>query len=457
MRNLSSYVVVFLLGSIGWACAVPAPTPIPGPTNDIEATVEARLQETIQAIPTPTATTAPTPTTTPLPTPTKSPTATPTALPKPVPTPTATILDPYQVIQQSIVKIVAQTSLGHVQGSGVIIGDGEYVITNAHVIDRAVGTIEVSLHPESGPRLLTDGQVVFKSDDIDLALLKIEDSLGKPIEISRTLPNLGDSLILGGFPGIGGETLTATRGTVAGFQFDGATIKFDGQLGSGSSGGAAVNQQGKMVGIATRSSGEASAGSLGILLSAPVVSAALATELLENFRSEAMRIDSQYPLSILGIPAVATVLDGWDTSVTIGYFDMRAPNTTTAFLTEDYLVVGIFSMDRTPNETPKDILDRLIAESEGAYEIVPNSGIRPPIGFSNCVLVHNDERFEMSRFDARGTVVGAWWVSVAGLYSRFCISQTTQTTIIGFVESPSSEVSNDNRRWLAPPTIVLIK
>ena len=466
LGKLRSFVVLFAVGSIAWACTGSAPTAAPAPTVDIEAavaaavkgaiptpdtrptpdidaTVEARVQAAIAAIPTPT----PNPTALPIPTPTPTPSPAPTLLP----------FDPYQVIQRSVVKITLRTHRGRSQGSGVIVGNGQHVITNAHVIDGAIGPIKVSLHPESGPSVETGGKVVFKGENIDLALLRIENSIGRPLEWSRTLPHLGDDLILGGFPGIGGDTLTATKGTVAGFQYDGAEIKFDGQLGSGSSGGAAVDQQGKLVGIATRSSGESSAGSLGILLSAPIVSAALARALLEDAQSTDKGFSSLFPLPIIGVPAAATLPDGWEIWVTFGYFDMRALGTATNIVNSDYRVVGVFKTYPGPNESSEDLLMRLITESEGEYEIVPNSQIEPPEGFSDCVLVFNDERYEISRFEARGTVIGTSWLSAAGLYTRFCVSQTAERTIIGFVESPTSDVSAGDRLLLSPPNIALDK
>ena len=96
---------VAVLGEEPTDTPVPTATPIPVPTPNIEATVEARLEATVQAMPTdtpaptetptpvptptPTATPSPTPTATPTPIPTAAPTATPTATPAPVPTATA--------------------------------------------------------------------------------------------------------------------------------------------------------------------------------------------------------------------------------------------------------------------------------------------------------------------------------------------------------------------------------
>ena len=70
------------------------PTVTPTPTPDIEATVEARIQATMEAIPTP--------------------------------TPTPVHLNPYHVIQQSVVKIISRTSQGASQGSGVMVGRGDH-------------------------------------------------------------------------------------------------------------------------------------------------------------------------------------------------------------------------------------------------------------------------------------------------------------------------------------------
>ena len=401
------------------------PTVIPVPTPDIEATVEARIQATMEAIPTPT------------------------------PTPTQVHLNPYHAIQQSVVKIISRTSQGASQGSGVMVGRGDHVITNAHVIDGAIGTIEVSFHPESGPPVVTKGQVLFIDEHVDLALIKVENPVGEPIEVSRGLPALGDTLVLGGFPKIGGETLTATRGTVAGFDSNGAVIKFDGQLGHGNSGGPAVNTEGKMVGIATMTSSEPSGGQLGLLLSITALGHKVVRALLEDSQLEMQGSDFRYLLQVVGIPADATVPEGWDIVVNFGYFDMRAPGTATDVLDKDYRVVGIFTRDLVVGESAEEILDRIVAESEGGFDIVPDSQINLPEGFSGCVLLYSDSRFEMSNYGARGSVIGNGWVSVAGLHTRFCVGQTATKTVIGYVESPNRESSKEDGQLLSSSITIL--
>ena len=68
------------------------PTPTPTPTTNVEATIASGVQATMEAMPTPTATPEPTPTHTPTPTatPVPTPTHTPTPTATPVPTPTHT-------------------------------------------------------------------------------------------------------------------------------------------------------------------------------------------------------------------------------------------------------------------------------------------------------------------------------------------------------------------------------
>ena len=69
---------------------------------------------------------------------------------------------------------------------------------------------------------------------------------------------LGDKISIFGYPGIGGETVTYTAGNVAGFSGEKgvreprAWIKTDATIAGGNSGGTAVNQHGRLIGIPTQ-------------------------------------------------------------------------------------------------------------------------------------------------------------------------------------------------------------
>src|SRR5690606_30985477 len=67
---------------------------------------------------------------------------------------------------------------------------------------------------------------------------------------------IGDDLYILGYPAIGGDTITFTRGLVAGFTGDSqlgtrAWIKTDAAISGGNSGGLAANAAGQLIGVPT--------------------------------------------------------------------------------------------------------------------------------------------------------------------------------------------------------------
>ena len=84
------------------------------------------------------------------------------------------------------------------------------------------------------------------------------------MELRATAVSIGDSLHFVGYPGIGGTgsraSITYTLGVVAGFQQTsyGYEIKTDGEINSGSSGGAALDSSFRLVGVPTSIVGEES-------------------------------------------------------------------------------------------------------------------------------------------------------------------------------------------------------
>jgi hypothetical protein len=158
-------------------------------------------------------------------------------------------------------------------GSGSLVSPDGKILTNAHVVaddpschyDRlGVALVETSDEP---PRLEYLAEVVAFDEALDLAVARIATDLdGNPVE-PVDLPHvaigdsgmvgLGDSLRILGFPGIGGDTITFTRGAVSGFVAQRgvddprAWIKTDATIAGGNSGGMAVNEAGELVAIPT--------------------------------------------------------------------------------------------------------------------------------------------------------------------------------------------------------------
>ena len=174
-------------------------------------------------------------------------------------------------------------------GSGTIISPDGLILTNCHVADPlSMGMspydipridylgVSLTIRSDQLPKLSYLAEVVASDPYLDLAVIRVTHKLDlSPVNrASLNLPYLepgnsddleiGDELNIFGYPGIGGETLTFTRGVVSGFTLDAsidgrAWIKTDTTIAGGNSGGTAVNQDGFLVGVPT----EAGRGGLG--------------------------------------------------------------------------------------------------------------------------------------------------------------------------------------------------
>jgi S1-C subfamily serine protease len=156
-------------------------------------------------------------------------------------------------------------------GSGVLLRSDGIVITNHHVItntrtNRSYDEIFLSL-PSDGDSASLSTRYRLKplliNKDYDLVLLRVEsDAAGKPVPKSWRFPSIeiGDSrkiktlddLFIIGFPEKGGSTATVSHGVVEGKDLLANWIKTDARVIHGNSGGAAVNNEGKLVGIPTK-------------------------------------------------------------------------------------------------------------------------------------------------------------------------------------------------------------
>ena len=137
-------------------------------------------------------------------------------------------------------------------GSGVIV-DGElgYIITNAHVIDRAD---EIKVFTKDGDEY--DAEILGSDKGTDIALLKISsDEMMPEIQLGNSdTVRVGDSVVAIGAPF--GLSQTVTSGIISalgrpqmtadGF---GEMIQTDAAINPGNSGGALINLDGKLIGI----------------------------------------------------------------------------------------------------------------------------------------------------------------------------------------------------------------
>jgi len=174
-------------------------------------------------------------------------------------------------------------------GSGTIVLDGGYVLTNAHVTLRESGQpcdldVWAVESPDSDPEWLASARVAEGGIDVehDLAVIRLFDHWGSPVRAEGRAPirigdhelEVGDEVKVLGFPGMGGIKITITPGeqsgwwTGAGDGWAGDFYKTSATMGPGVSGGAAFDaQSGDFVGVPTggSSSGEDEGQSLGLI------------------------------------------------------------------------------------------------------------------------------------------------------------------------------------------------
>jgi len=140
-------------------------------------------------------------------------------------------------------------------GSGVIVSEKGYIITNFHVVAQA-DQIVVAL--QDG-RIATNTQLVGKDQRTDIAILKIEMTNLPTIPLdSEYQAKVGDVVLAIGNPYNLGQTTTFGIISATGrssISADGrqAFIQTDAAINQGNSGGALVNTQGELVGINTAS------------------------------------------------------------------------------------------------------------------------------------------------------------------------------------------------------------
>jgi S1-C subfamily serine protease len=180
------------------------------------------------------------------------------------------------------------------RGSGVVVRKDGVIVTNWHVVTEDNGgrqfkELFFSLAPDSGAAPAASSRrrlrIAELDQKLDLALLRVAPEGGKNSSLVLPFVELGDSwaiellddLMIIGFPEKGGATVTLSGGIVEGKNNTEGWIKTDARLLRGNSGGAAVNSEGKLIGIATkveidRARNDAQLGTVGYLRPAYFVS-----------------------------------------------------------------------------------------------------------------------------------------------------------------------------------------
>jgi S1-C subfamily serine protease len=176
--------------------------------------------------------------------------------------------------------------------SGSMLDEEGYILTNFHCIgyptsgpadedleslglapgdlfnEKGLSVVALTDDPRRLPKPAYVAQALSWDSDLDIAVLKIVANYNSRQKIADTLPVVTmpmadsdavqtlDDVVVVGYPGIAGDTVTATEGRISGFldedgddEFD--WFKTDVLVNQGNSGGSALNEQGQLVGIPT--------------------------------------------------------------------------------------------------------------------------------------------------------------------------------------------------------------
>ena len=209
-------------------------------------------------------------------------------------------------VMQSTVSIAVRAPGGNGTGSGVIISEEGYILTNNHVVEPAADGGEITVTLDAGERELP-ADIVGRDPVTDLAVLRVRTDRSLPAATLGRSSQLviGDPVIAIGSPlGLSGTVTTgivsALNRTVDVPSSDGArnplfnAIQTDAAINPGNSGGALVNADGEVIGINSAIAtlgggglgGEPSSGSIGVGFSIPIDEArSVAEEIIRTGRA----------------------------------------------------------------------------------------------------------------------------------------------------------------------------
>lgn len=140
---------------------------------------------------------------------------------------------------------------GLMHGSGVIISKDGRIITNNHVVESMKEIYVVLCNNKS-----YKAKLLYRNEDLDLALIKINCSSLKPIEFEKMENiNAGDEVIAIGTPLYFGWSNSVSKGVISGLnrpvEETYTFLQTDASINPGNSGGPLINMNGKLVGINT--------------------------------------------------------------------------------------------------------------------------------------------------------------------------------------------------------------
>jgi S1-C subfamily serine protease len=178
--------------------------------------------------------------------------------------------------KQRAILATVDVSTEFAGGSGTVLSEDGLILTNYHLIAEVAENpkdgedepvvIGLTIDPHNPPRELFRGKVVAFNKDVDFALIQVDCGFYRqPLPKGYrfvTIPlgdpakqEIGNTIWAIGYPVLGGSngraSITLTRGVLSGFEEKpiGTMFKTDANIGSGNSGGAAVDRNWQLIGV----------------------------------------------------------------------------------------------------------------------------------------------------------------------------------------------------------------
>lgn len=158
----------------------------------------------------------------------------------------------YSSVDFSVVFILISTRSGYSSGSGFFIDNNGTLVTNYHVIEDGLsGAIQMN-----DGKTATIDKVLGFDKKLDIAILATSATNTKPVTISKTPVQVGDTVYAIGYPEafkLGFSSSTFTTGIVSmnrsidGYSYIQSTVNIT----HGNSGGTLINKSGEVIGITT--------------------------------------------------------------------------------------------------------------------------------------------------------------------------------------------------------------
>lgn len=164
-----------------------------------------------------------------------------------------TVAEIYKQVSPSVVMILADSSDGTTLGTGIVMSEDGYIITNAHVVR---GADEITIVMNDGEESY-DAVVRGQDGNSDIAVLKVDASGLIPARFGDSdKAEVGDPVVSIGNPYSVQYAQTVTNGIISGIRkgiyvnsrkID--LIQTNAQLNPGNSGGPLINEYGQVIGI----------------------------------------------------------------------------------------------------------------------------------------------------------------------------------------------------------------